>query len=692
MRMTRAALRAQAHDDTDTELHPTIIHEDGDADALQNSNSEDSDGANHDPYSSRPVLKDITHDNYTITEDVNATEKHTNAVDEETAPALPKKTRGKRKGKPNKKEKEEDTSVEDTSTKNEKEADTEEQAWGVAEDIGSGDPSFSSEAVRNQERPQEPSHTVSEETEYGNKFISETVSDPMPWENVVTDQLPVSEVLVAPEPVQPNQLHDFTSTRSDSLHNSTSAAGDTGSDPPKTPKFDPSIHVPNDDVATPATDTAEDSFVDKIKTRSPSKIQSYTEVSPSDCSIENTMTRISRIEDSVDAIDALEDAIEKVSEGLPVLGGLQIESPVKSRKNTPTRQPAQSCTPAPSAMKTRRSPTKNSHISPTKTTTVVRSSGPTKPTIVRPSAPKPASKPVAMTKQAKKPIIDGNKPRESIASSHPALSFSNSPSKGVSNTSQKRVPSTRLSTTKPAFVPAKSSKPPTKPTFSLPGEAISAKLKAQREERLKREEEAEKERKQFKARPVPTKTSRPSVVPRENKASQARMSLYATGVNKENIAPKAASRPAAADPKPRPSSFCAKPSSDQTRANSGIRRATSVMEKPLMAKPRVSSLQLASGQKSTVTKDDVAQQKVKGKEVFSRNKAEMERLEKERKEKEEATRRARAEAAERGRQASREWAEKQKKKMATQAAVKESGSHDGNFETQSHSTAVAASS
>jgi hypothetical protein len=218
-------------------------------------------------------------------------------------------------------------------------------------------------------------------------------------------------------------------------------------------------------------------------------------------------------------------------------------------------------------------------------------------------------------------------------------------------------------------VPAKSTKPPTHPTFQLPGEAISAKVKAMREERLKREEEAEKEKKNFKARPIPTKAARPSVLPRENKASQARMSVYAGGVNKENVAPRLSS--AISIPKQRPSSLEAKPKpsgTSPTKANSSVRRTTSTTA--VISKPRPSSMALASGQKSSITKDDVAQQKARGKEVFSRSKADLDRMDKERKEKEEATRKARAEAAERGRQASREWAEKQKKKIAALAKEK----------------------
>lgn len=69
----------------------------------------------------------------------------------------------------------------------------------------------------------------------------------------------------------------------------------------------------------------------------------------------------------------------------------------------------------------------------------------------------------------------------------------------------------------------KSNKPVTKSTFQLSGEAIAAKLKAQREERLLRMEEEEKRRKEFKARPM-AKPTKPLVF-KATLTSRARMSL-----------------------------------------------------------------------------------------------------------------------------------------------------------------------
>ncbi|KAL6247474.1 hypothetical protein RBB50_005820 [Rhinocladiella similis] len=596
MRMTRAALRAQAHDETQP------IHEDPDADTSRRESSEIDEAE-------RPALKDITAENYPTAED--------HPVVEGSAPLKQSKT--KRKVKQNKKDNNEETLVAE---------DREEHIEAASEEVA--------DDIQESQEPQEVQDTASPETQSAQQPDSEVVVDAAAEPEPLTHS-------PAPSPFR-NEV-------------------------PKTPKFNPDIHVPEHTTTTPIVNTVEDSFVEQIKSRSPSKMHYTPEQAHSPSYDSNN--QLPRIEDSVDAMDALEDAIEEFSERIPALDDLKIESPVKSRKNTPTkpnlrpgsRNPGTSQKAEPVSSKSaRKSPSK----SPSKPAPAARrpSVQPRSTATSRTSSVKAVTKPLQATKQAKRPIIDGSKPRESTSTSAmPPLTFSNSPSKSLPNTTKKRVPSTTLSTNKPAFVPAKSAKPPTRPTFSLPGEAISAKLKAQREERLKREEEAERDRKIFKARPAPAKTSRPSVLPRDTKASQARLSIYSTGTNKENVAPK-----------PRPSSFHSGVAhKDATKANSGVRRTNSVImgvARSSPQKPRVSSIQLAAGQKLSVTKEDQAQQKARGKEVFARSKIEMERLEKERREKEEATRKARAEAAERGRQASREWAEKQKKKLAMQAAEK----------------------
>jgi len=63
-------------------------------------------------------------------------------------------------------------------------------------------------------------------------------------------------------------------------------------------------------------------------------------------------------------------------------------------------------------------------------------------------------------------------------------------------------------------------------------------------------------------------------------------------------------------------------------------------------------------------------QRQKARAIFNRDRVEKEARERERREKEDAAKKARAEAAERGRLASREWAERQRKRgLGGEAAV-----------------------
>ena len=129
--------------------------------------------------------------------------------------------------------------------------------------------------------------------------------------------------------------------------------------------------------------------------------------------------------------------------------------------------------------------------------------------------------------------------------------------------------------------------------------------------------------------------------------------------DKENVDPKEL----AAVTKLRSTLAVSKTRSDTNKANSSVRRTTTVNPTSGVApaaSERVSSL--SAGKRLTMTREDIAQQQSRGKQVFDRVKGESEQLEKEKKEREEA--------AEKGRQASREWAEKRKQEVARQTAAK----------------------
>jgi hypothetical protein len=441
----------------------------------------------------------------------------------------------------------------------------------------------------------------------------------------------------------------------------------------KTPKFDPTA----DDVAEVAMKDQDDSFVHSIKTRTPARAAVGSQEEDEDSFVQKissrTPRRTSRIEDSVEAMDALEDAIEQFSGELPSLDALRIDSPIKERTAVSPKAQLKSALnklSLPPTASTSRSNSKSSSKSP------VRTNGPTTINKTKPATSQPpATRPTAVKAQRTLPptavvakratnLLTASAAvakRVAQVDSRASMSFSNSPLKTQPNV-RKRTTSGTLSTSRPGFVPAKSTKAPTTSTFVLPGEVYAAKMKAEREAKKDATEEATK----FKAKPVPT--SRPSIVPRLNKASQARLSVVAVGgtaVKETNLANK---RISSLDlPKVR------------NPSNAGVKRASSVVAKPSRSTsrepkfaanvPRVASLTSKPVTPAAAPEVVPAQKKASGKEVLARSKLELKKQEDDKRQKEEAARKARAEAAERGRLASREWAEKRAKMAAAQKAA-----------------------
>ena len=198
----------------------------------------------------------------------------------------------------------------------------------------------------------------------------------------------------------------------------------------------------------------------------------------------------------------------------------------------------------------------------------------------------------------------------------------------------------------------KSSRPLTKPNFELPGEAISRRKREEREAKLKAQEEEERRRREFKARPFKSNTV--NALPRETIASRARQgktdsedsptrdSARIKRLSTSNSLSRLASVAAAQSPQGRGRNSVAGPSDDGSRATSA---STSLSEK-----------------RSSVSVEDISQQRLRGREIYARDNSYSLDREKEKREREAATRLAREQAAERSRAASREWAEKQRQR------------------------------
>jgi hypothetical protein len=201
--------------------------------------------------------------------------------------------------------------------------------------------------------------------------------------------------------------------------------------------------------------------------------------------------------------------------------------------------------------------------------------------------------------------------------------------------------------------PPKSTKPPTVANFQLPGEVISAKLRAQKEERLKREEEEAARKMTFKARPAPVRKNVPAPV-RQTSSSIAREQLMAKENQSTSLSSKRSSSVGATlTVNNRNSTVMTRPVSNLSNTNSSNRN----------------SLFLSQGL-STLTPADTAAQRVKAREQFLKEKAENDSKRNNRLSKEEAAKRAREEAAEQGRLRSRQWAEKQKQKALSAGTLK----------------------
>lgn len=366
-----------------------------------------------------------------------------------------------------------------------------------------------------------------------------------------------------------------------------------------------------------------------------------------------------RPEDSIEAIDALEDALEQIGNEIPLLNGSDHPKNGSSSDGNSKRTAKRSLG---TIARKGASRADNSSLKSARIKTI------------KPGHIKAAS--------VQETGIDS---RYSIRAKTHTSKSANSDAQKASNKqteSPKRRPvSLSFPTPQP---PPKSRKPPTKPTFQLPGEAVAAKLKAQREERLKREETNEPKKRESQLHPV-RKSVAPAIPVKGTVTSRARMSA---AHQQPNNAPSGGTKRVSVVQKPftpRKPAQIAKPNTTLTKT--GPRRPptkTPLSSTPSnTARPRTTSSSITSNssatvksaatRKSSVTASDIVQQRQKAREIFARDRQENDEREAARWLKEDAARKARAEASERGRIASREWAERQKTRhMAGSVAAKRS--------------------
>ncbi|KAK4122613.1 hypothetical protein N657DRAFT_575285 [Parathielavia appendiculata] len=225
------------------------------------------------------------------------------------------------------------------------------------------------------------------------------------------------------------------------------------------------------------------------------------------------------------------------------------------------------------------------------------------------------------------------------------------------------------SPSKPHF---KSTKPPTRPTFELPGEAISRKKREEREAKLRAQEEEERKRREFKARPIRASLV-PNTIPRETRTSLVRQKSRTTEGSSDSatttITPVSKKRHSLVGASGTPAATTSATFHSRGRNPDSTNNATATTSRRAHSTtPSQASIHSRSSGRSKQTGDEVAAASVpphkplRGKEVYARDNAVREERERERREREQAARVAREKAAERSREMSRLWAEKQRLK------------------------------
>ncbi|KAK0705246.1 hypothetical protein B0H67DRAFT_649598 [Lasiosphaeris hirsuta] len=399
----------------------------------------------------------------------------------------------------------------------------------------------------------------------------------------------------------------------------------------------------------------------------------------------------SRIEDSVEALDKLEEELEALNE---VARLDRVLSPETSKASAPART-IDSVAPKAARLKRNSSVTGKSGASTVRVRGVDRSSSVHKSTSM--TFTKDEEKPAATKSTAsRRPIV--TRPASLLppkaparSSKPPTVSTFELPGEAVARRLKeqrearlsRQISPEQAAAAAEAYSPskphAKSSKPPTRPTFELPGEAISRRKREERETKLRAQEEEERKRREFKARPM-RHSINPGSYPRETIASRARQGRGGAVGGQSEAGESSAGGPAsgaAATPgtakkrhsiavtstTPRPSLSTRGRSELAVDSATATSRATSSTGSTHGAGGSGSVISVSK--RSNLSAEEAQQQKVRGREIFQRDNSYVTERERERREREAATARARQEAAERSRQLSREWAEKQKGKRGT---------------------------
>lgn len=393
-----------------------------------------------------------------------------------------------------------------------------------------------------------------------------------------------------------------------------------------------------------------------------------------------------RIEDTFEALDDLEEQLEALHEVVRVE---RVPSPEKLKRAPSTKQPA-TLKRAPSTTKKPISGAGSVRASGAdvsrsgsvrKSVSVVLNKNDQKPTRTTNS---PSAKRVASTRPRPVSLIE---PRQ-LAKTVPMFEL---PGDAVARRlkEQRGARLAKVEADKAeraaqasALQRARSARLPTRPTFELPGEAISRRKREEHQAKLRAQEEEERRRREFKARPIRAALATPSSVPRETVASRARQAVKAASASAERCESSAATTSpgkkrgavgAGASPSRRPLSGVMDSQQQQQQQRRRGRDTTAAGSAASRNKPAASSIRGTSTStgstnisksSSGVSNEDMQQQRRRAREIYRRDNSLVEERERDQREREMMAKIARQEAAERSRQLSREWAERRQTKRS----------------------------
>lgn len=384
---------------------------------------------------------------------------------------------------------------------------------------------------------------------------------------------------------------------------------------------------------------------------------------------------VSRIEDSVEALDRLEEEIEALSQ-IAHLG--KVLSPEAGSRKLDVA--SLGTTPLKRATSVRTPHSARSGSKPLERSASVRQSSSVRDGEKTSTSARKVTRPASLLPP--KPLAKSDKAPTMPTFQLPGEAVARRLKEQREQRRSQQISEEEAAAIAAAYSPAKphfkSTKAPTRPTFELPGEAISRRKREEHQAKLRAQEEEERKRREFKARPIRSSVT-PGTFPRETLASLARQKTRSTEGSadsgstavtptlrkRQSIMGSASSATSATAARPSPTNANLTPTTTPGRGRHPTAEQPATRGTSSSSTAAASVHSRGSTHSSTrLSADEAAQQRVRGKEVFARDNSYTAEREREKRERERAAREAREKAAERSRELSRLWAEKQRVKMA----------------------------